>query len=60
VWLVEIGGSKLDPEVMSLLPLTSYSAMEMLVNEERDVPIALQPIDLVFIDSMIAERGNTI
>ena len=60
MWLVEIGGSKLDPEVMSLLPLTSYSAMEMLVNEERDVPIALQPIDLVFIDSMIAERGNTI
>jgi hypothetical protein len=34
--------------------------MEMLVNEESDVPIAVQPIDLVFIDLMIAGRGNTI
>jgi len=34
--------------------------MEMLVNEESDVPIVVQPIDLVFIDSMIAGRGNNI
>ena len=60
MWLVEIGGSKLDLELISLLPLTSYSAMGMLANEASDVPIAVQPIDLVFIDSMIAERGNTI
>jgi hypothetical protein len=41
-------------------PLTSYSAMEILVNEESDVPIVVQPINLVFIGSMIAGRGNTI
>jgi hypothetical protein len=34
--------------------------MGMLVNEASDVPIAVQPIDLVFIDSMIAGRGNAI